>query len=93
MKETIDRWGKEDGIDTSGVFVRYEDLGKHTLGICRCKWRDTDEGARSKGADIGIAYQLEGHITRYGTLWHEYSHFYEWVIYGTSGHGGNWLKS
>ena len=88
MKETIDRWGNEDGIDTSGVTVRYEDLGKKVLGICRCKWREN-----AKGADIGIAYQLEGHIVRYGTLWHEYSHFYEWVIYGTSGHGTNWLKA
>lgn len=88
MKETIDRWGQEDGIDTSGVYVAYEDLGKKTLGITRFKWREA-----VKGADIGIAYQLEGHYSRYGTLWHEYSHFYEWVIYGTTGHGGNWLRS
>ena len=88
MKTTIDRWGKEDGIDTSGVTVKYEDLGGHVLGITHFKYRDT-----TKSADIGIAYQLEGHFTRYGTLWHEYSHFYEWVTYGTTGHGSNWLKS
>ena len=88
MKETIDRWGKEDNIDTSGVTVRYEDLGKKTLGICHYKWCES-----AKGADIGISYKLKGNITRYGPLWHEYSHFYEWVIYGTSGHGTNWLKS
>ena len=88
MKSIIDRWGKEDSIDTSGVTVSYEDLGGHTLGICRYEWRKD-----LKGADIGIAYQLNGRIGRNGTLWHEYSHFYEWVTYGTTGHGSNWLKS
>lgn len=88
MKDTIDRWGHEDGIDTSHVTVQYEDLGNKTLGQCRYKWVENN-----KGAEIGISYRLQTHYTKLGVLWHEYSHYYEWVTYGTTGHAGNWLKS
>lgn len=88
MKEIIDRWGAEDDIDMSGVTFDYEDLGDRTMGITRFKWRES-----LKGADIRVSYRLKGSMSLYGVLWHEYSHFYEWVTYGTAGHGVNWLRS
>lgn len=89
MKEDIERWGADDGVDVSRVDVRYEDLGRDVLGVTRCRLYHG-----KKGGEIGVSYRLEkSRLARYGTLWHEYSHFYAWVIYGTYGHGTDWLKS
>lgn len=81
-------WGKADGIDMSYVTYDREDLGKKILGITRFKWVENH-----KGADIRISYDLTAYpLMTYTVAWHEYNHFAEWVLYGSTGHGSKWFK-